>query len=74
MFYDNRSFEVFMTPKPPGGMEWAVNNLVAGNTEMDWRLKLQVWLFYRVCWLQKRFALSPRLDLSDPAAKETTPV
>ncbi len=70
MFYDNRSFEVFMTPKPPGGMEWAVNNLVAGNTDMNWRLKLQVWLFYRVCWLQKRFQLSPRLDLSDPRAKK----
>ena len=26
MFYDNHSFEVFMAPKPPRDMEWAVNS------------------------------------------------
>ncbi|MDB6080226.1 MAG: NAD(P)/FAD-dependent oxidoreductase [Akkermansiaceae bacterium] len=71
MFYNNHAFEVFMTPQPPRGMEWAVNNLVAGNTNLGWRLKLQVWLFYRVCWIQRRFAIVPKLDLSDNPASAT---
>lgn len=69
MFYNNHSFEVFMTPKPPRGMEWAVNNLVAGNTHMGWWLRLQVWLFYTVCSIHRRFTIVPKLDLSDPARK-----
>ncbi len=68
MFYDNSSFEVFMDKEPPKGMERAVNNLVAGNTHLGWRLRLQVWLFYTVCAIQKRFGLVPRIDFSDPAS------
>lgn len=75
MFYDNRAFEVFMTPKPPRGMEWAVNNLVAGNTNLGWKLRLQVWLFYCVCACQRWFGIVPRLDFKEPTppvpAKET---
>ncbi|MFT3992379.1 MAG: NAD(P)/FAD-dependent oxidoreductase [Luteolibacter sp.] len=69
MFYDNHSFEVFMTPQPPRGMEWAVNNLVAGNTHLGWRLQFHVWLFYRVCWLQRFFRMVPKLDLTQPEVK-----
>ena len=36
MFYDNSGFEVFMTPGPPRDIERAVNNLVAGNTNLGW--------------------------------------
>ncbi|WP_367870360.1 NAD(P)/FAD-dependent oxidoreductase [Luteolibacter sp. Populi] len=70
MFYDNKAFEVFMDKNPPKGMEWAVNNLVAGNTRLGWRLRLHVWAFYAICAIQKRFELVPHLDLSDPAAAE----
>jgi len=66
MFYDNRSFEVFMTPKPHKGMEWAVHNAVAGNTSTPWLLNLRLWAFYAVCALQRRFTLVPRLDFADP--------
>lgn len=68
MFYDNRSFEVFMTLRPPPGMKRAVNHLVGGNTNLSWKLKLQIWLFYRVCWLQRHFSLVPRLDLGTSSA------
>jgi hypothetical protein len=67
MFYNNQTFEVFMAPKPPRGMEWAVNNLVAGNTKLGWKLWIQVGLFYVVCALQKHFTMAPRLDLSETA-------
>lgn len=63
MFYDNRSFEVFMCDPPPKSMEWAVTHLVGGNTDLNWRLRLQVWLFYKVCWLQHHFPVVPRLTL-----------
>jgi hypothetical protein len=68
MFYGNDSFEVFMVPKPPRGMEWAVNNLFAGNTNLGWKLRVQVWLFYLVCAAQRRFRMAPKLDFSDSAA------
>jgi len=68
MFYDNRAFEVFMTPKPHKGMEWAVHNAVAGNTSTPLMLNLRLWAFYGVCALQKRFALVPRLDFAEPVA------
>jgi flavin-dependent dehydrogenase len=61
MFYDNRGFEVFMTPRPPRQIECAVNNLVAGNTNLGWRLRLMVWFFYLLCSLQKYLPVVPRL-------------
>lgn len=63
MFYDNHSFEVFMTPCPQVGIEIAVNNLVAGNTNLGWRQRFWVWIFYTICALQRRFPIVPRLKL-----------
>ncbi|CAN5349935.1 NAD(P)/FAD-dependent oxidoreductase [soil metagenome] len=69
MFYNNDSFAVFMTP-PPARMEAALNNLVAGNTDLGWQLRFRVWLFYGVCSLQKYFNIVPRLELDgEPAMK-----
>lgn len=65
MFYDNRSFEVFMTPIPVENLLRAVNNLVAGNTNLGWGLRWKVWIFYLVCAIQKKFPLVPRLDFTD---------
>jgi flavin-dependent dehydrogenase len=61
MFYDNRAFEVFMTPQPPREVERAVNNLVAGNTNLGWHLRLMVWVFYLLCVLQKYLPVVPQL-------------
>lgn len=68
MFYDNRSFEVFMTPIPVDPLLRAVNNLVAGNTNLNWRLRGLVAVFYLVCAVQKRFPLVPRIDFADEMA------
>jgi hypothetical protein len=68
MFYDNHSFEVFMTPCPYPGMEAAVNNLVAGNTKLGWRLRVRVWAFYGICALQRWFPIVPKLRLSERLA------
>jgi 2-polyprenyl-6-methoxyphenol hydroxylase-like FAD-dependent oxidoreductase len=69
MFYDNHSFEVFMTPCPYPGMEAAVNNLVAGNTRLGWRLRVRVWAFYTICALQRFLPIVPRLSLPGRVAQ-----
>jgi flavin-dependent dehydrogenase len=65
MFYDRNGFEVFMTPAPDPQMEWAVFNLVAGNTDFGWWLRLKVQMFYAICAIQKYFPIVPRLDYSE---------
>lgn len=73
MFYDNRSFEVFMTPDPPKAMARAISHLVGGDTELSWRLRFNLEQFYAVCALQRRMSIVPRLDYrerGEPAAVE----
>lgn len=65
MFYDKDAFEVFMSPSPPTKVEQAVYNIVAGNTNLGWRLHARVWLFYLICTLQKYFPIAPRLTLTN---------
>ncbi|MGA7213271.1 MAG: NAD(P)/FAD-dependent oxidoreductase [Terrimicrobiaceae bacterium] len=67
MFYDDRGFEVFMTPQPPRQIERAVNNLVAGNTKLGWRLRCMVWFFYLLCAVQRFFPIVPRIKLASTA-------
>jgi flavin-dependent dehydrogenase len=74
MFYDNHSFEVFMTPCPYPGMEAAVNNLVAGNTNLGWRLRVRVWAFYAICALQRYVPIVPKLALGNRVAAAVEPV
>lgn len=71
MFYSDNGFEVFMTPRPEKRIEWAVNNLVAGNTRLGWKLRLRVWAFYVICAMQKYIPIAPRLQLqgADGAVK-----
>ena len=65
MFYSNHAFEVFMSTPPSVAMERAINNLVAGNTHLGWRLRLHVWMFYAICALQKYVPIVPRLSLAN---------
>jgi flavin-dependent dehydrogenase len=72
MFYDRNGFEVFMTPAPDPQMEWAVFNLVAGNTDFGWWLRFKVQMFYAICAIQKYVSIVPRLDYSErPVQRET---
>jgi len=70
MFYNNQSFEVFMC-KAPTRIECAVNNLVAGNTDLSWTLRFRVWVFYAICALQQHFPIVPRLKLSPCAPSDS---
>ena len=71
---DNSGFEVFMTPKPPIDAERGVSNLVAGNTNLGWRLRCMVWVFYLLCAVQRYLPIVPRLALAQrPLDPECTP-
>ena len=74
MFYDDSGFEVFMTPKPPINAERGVSNLVAGNTNLGWRLRCMVWVFYLLCAAQRYLPVVPRLALAQgPLDSDCTP-
>jgi len=70
MFYDRHAFEVFMSPDPEVNTERAVSHVVAGNTNLTWRLNMRIWYFYAVCAIQKYLPLAPRLELADAAPAE----
>jgi len=53
VFYDNDSFAVFMTQKPPLGLNGALTSIVAGHARLTWGLRWRFYLFLAVCRLQK---------------------
>jgi hypothetical protein len=53
-------------------MEWAVANLVAVNTELNWWLQFKVRMFYLLCTLQKYVSIVPSLDYSAGAVRRET--
>lgn len=52
-FYDNDSFAVFMTPKPPWDLGRGLISIVAGHARLTWPLWWRFKVFLAVCWLQK---------------------
>ncbi len=64
MFYSSNGFEVFLSPDPDENAEAAVYNLVAGNTDLTWKQHFGVWYFYLICFLQRKFAIAPRLNFA----------
>ncbi len=58
-FYDNASFAVFMTRRPPMDIERGINSIVAGHATMTWSLRWRLGLFFAVCWLNHRCRMVP---------------
>jgi len=67
-FYDNSSFSVFMSPRPPLRMGCALNSVVAGHAQLKWRLWWRFHLFFVVCWLQRRVRLAEPVSFSTMAS------
>lgn len=61
-YYDNRSYEVFMTPKPPFGLERSVNSILAGCLKPPLSVRWRFKLFQLVCRIHKRRPIVPRLN------------
>lgn len=61
----NRSqsiLEVFMTPKPPMGLDRAVNSALAGCLNPPFAVRWRFLVFRLICRLHRRFALVPKLN------------
>lgn len=55
VFYDNRSFAVFLNPTNRFKLAAAVNAVVAGNTKLPFQIWLRYRLFLLICRLNRRF-------------------
>jgi flavin-dependent dehydrogenase len=67
MFYDNKSFAVFMCEQVPWDLMPGLTSIVAGHAKLTWPLWWRVKVFLLVCRLQHRFHMVPPLDYG-PAA------
>ena len=61
VFYDNDSFSVFMTQKPPLGMNGALTSIVAGHVRLTWPLWWRYKVFLAICRLQRHLPLVKRI-------------
>ncbi len=64
VFYDNDSFAVFMTQKPPLDLNRGIISVVAGHARLTWPLWWRFKVFLLVCRLQKFLPLVKRVDHS----------
>jgi flavin-dependent dehydrogenase len=61
VFYDNDSFSVFMTQKPPLGLDRALTSIVAGHAGLPWPLWWRFHVFLAVCRIQRHLPLVKRV-------------
>jgi len=61
MFYDNRSFAVFMCEQVPWGLAPGITSIVAGHAQLTWPLWWRFRIFLLVCRLQRWFPVVPPL-------------
>jgi len=62
-FYDNDSFSVFLSPRPPFDLERGLNSIVAGHARLTWPLWWRFTFFLAVCRLQHRFKFLPSIPM-----------
>lgn len=62
-FYDNDSFAIFLSPRPPWEIERGLNSIVAGHARLTWPLWWRFTFFLIVCRLQKRFKFTPSIPM-----------
>ncbi|MDB6126959.1 MAG: hypothetical protein JWM35_855 [Verrucomicrobia bacterium] len=67
MFYDNKSFAVFMCEKVPWDLMPGLTSIVAGHARLTWPLWWRFKVFLGICRLQHRFNIAPPLDYQQPA-------
>ncbi len=60
-FYDNPSYEVFLSPDRRWGIAESVNRLVSGQVRHDWPTRARLEIFFLLCKLQRWIPIVPRL-------------
>ncbi len=67
-FYDDTSFEVFMSPASMLRIHHAVLAIIGGNTDLPFHLWWRMQAFYAFCILQKWVKFSPIVEYAEPPA------
>jgi geranylgeranyl reductase family protein len=74
-WYTKEFIEVFSAPRQFLNLPPAVNAVLGGNIGTDFGIKWRMWVFYFLVWLQRHYAIVPRLTLipKQRASIETNP-
>jgi 2-polyprenyl-6-methoxyphenol hydroxylase-like FAD-dependent oxidoreductase len=74
-WYTKEFIEVFSAPRQFLNLPPAVNAVLGGNIGTDFGIKWRMWVFYFLVWLQRHYAIVPRLTLipKQSASVETHP-
>lgn len=64
VYYDQKSFSVFMSPSDRLQLFQSVNSIVAGNSKPNFSLKWRFKLFLLICKLNRYFKLAPDQNLA----------
>jgi flavin-dependent dehydrogenase len=70
-WYTKEFIEVFLAPRDLLGLPPAVNAVLGGNVGNSFAIRWRMWVFYFLVWLQKYYAIGPRLTLV-PKAEEVS--
>jgi flavin-dependent dehydrogenase len=62
-WYTKEFIEVFSSPRQMLNLPPAVNAVLGGNTGTQFGIKWRMWVFYFLVWLQRHYAIVPRLSL-----------
>jgi flavin-dependent dehydrogenase len=62
-WYTKEFIEVFLAPRDVLGLPPAVNAVLGGNIGNTFAIKWRMWVFYFLVWLQRHYAICPRLTL-----------
>jgi flavin-dependent dehydrogenase len=62
VFYDNDSFDVFMTQEPPLDLNRGIVSIVAGHVRLTWPLWWRFRVFLAVCWIQRFLPMVKRIN------------
>ncbi len=58
VFYDNKSFAIYMEPSNRFKLFQAINSLVAGNTKLNFSLWWRFKLFLLICFINRHYTIS----------------
>ena len=62
-WYTKEFIEVFSSPRQMLDLPPAVNAVLGGNIGTEFGIKWRMWVFYFLVWLQRHYAIVPRLTL-----------
>src|SRR5260370_37476597 len=62
-WYTKEFIEIFLAPRDVLGLPPAVNAGLSGNIGNNFAIRWRMWVFYFLVWLQKHYAIVPRLTL-----------